>query len=145
MSVDRLCPVRVFMMTLLQDVARAVLFSRRHSLGLSVRSGGHSYICTSLKVPSHLNRGRHSSMCCCYDQWPINFSVKISCVNYKQLIIDNNNNRNLKLLFCLAFWGKPREGEGQGRTHTGTLYCTVNCPGLYLFDWQLQCKMCGHC
>ena len=97
------------MMTLLQDVARAVLFSRRHSLGLSVRSGGHSYICTSLKVPSHLNRGRHSSMCCCYDQWPINFSVKISCVNYKQLIIDNNNNRNnFKMIFFVLLVGVSR-------------------------------------
>ena len=38
-----------------QDVSKAVLFSRRHSLPLSVRSGGHSYLCSSLKVPSHLN------------------------------------------------------------------------------------------
>ena len=42
------------LMMYLQDVSKAVLFSRRHSLPLSVRSGGHSYICQSIKVPSHV-------------------------------------------------------------------------------------------
>eukprot|EP00092_Neocalanus_flemingeri_P022800 GFUD01024724.1.p1 GENE.GFUD01024724.1~~GFUD01024724.1.p1 ORF type:complete len:607 (-),score=100.10 GFUD01024724.1:109-1884(-) len=32
-----------------QDVSKSVKFSRQHGLPLSVRSGGHSYTCTSLK------------------------------------------------------------------------------------------------
>ena len=33
-----------------QDVSQALLFSLDHTLPLSVRSGGHSYTCQSLKV-----------------------------------------------------------------------------------------------
>ena len=36
-----------------KDVSRVVQFTVRHKLELSVRSGGHSYTCTSLKVPQY--------------------------------------------------------------------------------------------